>query len=215
MDVLGLFALGGALPSAMTGNTALLGLALGRAHLVAAAPPLCAGIGFVLGVMAAAAALHFAPFETAGRARGLVRLLGLEVILLAVFCFAWQVTGKPADLSLYILIVLAAASMGIQSVVAGQEGRPGITTVVFTSTLAAIVIAVTGALLASPRRLAFAAKRQMVMFAAYGFGAVLGGFLTCCAVQWVPWLPLGAALGALFLRRRRIQERPAVPGEGN
>ena len=55
MDALGFFALGGALPSAMTGNTALLGLALGQGHPVAAAPPFAAGLGFVLGAALAAA----------------------------------------------------------------------------------------------------------------------------------------------------------------
>src|SRR6202030_3379784 len=59
MDALGFFALGGALPSAMTGNPALLGLALGQPHPPAAAPPpFAAGLGFVLGAALAAAMLH-------------------------------------------------------------------------------------------------------------------------------------------------------------
>jgi uncharacterized membrane protein YoaK (UPF0700 family) len=61
MDAFGLFALGGALPSAMTGNTALLGLALGQGHPTAAAPPFAAGTGFVLGAALASALLHLHP----------------------------------------------------------------------------------------------------------------------------------------------------------
>ena len=47
MDAVGFFALGGALPSAMTGNTALLGLALGQGHPAAAAPPFAAAGGVI------------------------------------------------------------------------------------------------------------------------------------------------------------------------
>lgn len=86
--------------------------------------------------------------------------------------------------------------MGIQSVAAPQDGRPGVTTVVFTSTLTAIVIAVTGAVLGSPHRLGVAAKRQTFMFLAYGVGAVTGGFLTWRAIDAIPFLPLLAALAA-------------------
>jgi uncharacterized membrane protein YoaK (UPF0700 family) len=38
MDALAFFNLGEVFPSAMTGNTALLGLALGQGHLIAASP---------------------------------------------------------------------------------------------------------------------------------------------------------------------------------
>ena len=89
----------------------------------------------------------------------------------------------------------------IQSVAARQDGRPGVTTVVFTSTLTAIVIAVTDTVLGSPHRLGFAAKRQIFMFLAYGVGAVTGGFLTWRAIDAIPFLPLLAALAALCLHR--------------
>jgi Protein of unknown function (DUF1275) len=91
--------------------------------------------------------------------------------------------------------------MGIQSVAARQDGRPGVTTVVFTSTLTAIVIALTGAVLGSPRRLSFVAKRQIFMFLAYGLGAVTGGFFT--------WHALDAILPAAAGGPRR-----ALPASG-
>ena len=89
--------------------------------------------------------------------------------------------------------------MGVQSVAARQDNRPGVTTVVFTSTLTSIVIALTGAILRSPHRLAFAAKRQMFMFLAYGIGALAGGFLTLHAIDAIPFLPPAAALLGLWL----------------
>lgn len=201
MDAFGFFALNGALPSAMTGNTALLGLALGQGHPVAAAPPLAAGAGFVLGAALASALLHL-DLAKLSTSRTVAWLLAVEVCLLAGFLLAWQFAERPvAGLSLYVLILLGAAGMGIQSVAARQDGRPGVTTVVFTSTLTAIVIAVTGAVLGSPHRLGFAAKRQSFIFLAYGVGAVTGGFLTWRAIDAIPFLPLLTALAALCLHR--------------
>src|SRR6478672_5891852 len=84
MDALGFFALGGALPSAMTGNTALLGLALGQGHPASAAPPLAAGTGFVLGVALAAALLHLG-LTKLPTGRAVVRLLAVEAFLFACF----------------------------------------------------------------------------------------------------------------------------------
>ena len=89
--------------------------------------------------------------------------------------------------------------MGVQSVAARQDNRPGVTTVVFTITLTAFVIAATRAALGSPHRLGFAAKRQAFMFLAYGLGAVTGGFLTLRGIGVLPFLPLLASLAALGL----------------
>ena len=199
MDALGFFALGGALPSAMTGNTALLGLALGQGHPAAAAPPLAAGLGFVLGAALAAAMLHLGLNRLPVR-RGVAGLLAAEFCLLAGLLLAWQFIDRSAGgLPLYALILLGAAGMGVQSVAARQDNRPGVTTVVFTSTLTSIVISLTGAILRSPHRLGFAVKRQMFMFLAYGIGAVTGGFLTWHAIDAIPFLPLAAALLGLWL----------------
>jgi uncharacterized membrane protein YoaK (UPF0700 family) len=201
MDALGFFALGGALPSAMTGNTALLGLALGQGHPASAAPPFAAGTGFVLGVALAAALLHLG-LAKLPTGRAVVRLLAVEACLLAGFLLVWRFAAKPVGgLSLYVLILLGGAGMGIQSVAAREDGRPGVTTVVFTSTLTAIVIALTGAVLGSPHRFGFAAKRQIFIFLAYGVGAVTGGFLTWRAIDAMPFLPLLSSLAALCWHR--------------
>jgi uncharacterized membrane protein YoaK (UPF0700 family) len=209
MDAFGFFALGGALPSAMTGNTALLGLALGQGHPAAAAPPFVAGTGFILGAALASALLHLGLDKLSAR-RTVAWLLAVEACVLPGFLLAWQFADRPAaGLSLYILILLGAAGMGIQSVAARQDGRPGVTTVVFTSTLTAIVIALTGAVLGSPRRLSFVAKRQIFMFLAYGLGAVTGGFFTWHALDAIPFLPLLAALAALCLHR--VSDRTSPP----
>jgi uncharacterized membrane protein YoaK (UPF0700 family) len=213
LDALGFFALGGALPSAMTGNTALLGLALGQGHPASAAPPLAAGTGVVPGVALAAALLYFG-LANLSKGRAVVRLLAVEACLLAGFLLVWKfVGGAHEDLSLYLLILLAGAGMGIQSVAARQDDRPGVTTVVFTSTLTAIVISLTDAVLGSPHPLGFTAKRQVFIFLAYGAGAVTGGFLTKRAIDAMPFLPLLASLAALGLHwlSDRTTSKPTEP----
>lgn len=199
MDALGFFALGGALPSAMTGNTALLGLALGQGRFAAAAPPLAAGIGFALGAALAAALLHLGLALLAAR-RAAGWLLAVETGLLAGFLLLWLLGGRPlGGPELYILILLGAGAMGVQSVAARQDDRPGITTVVFTSTLTAIVIALTKAALAKPHRLGFAAKRQLFVYLGYALGAIAGGILTWSGIEAMAIVPPATALAALAL----------------
>jgi uncharacterized membrane protein YoaK (UPF0700 family) len=199
MDALGFFALGGALPSAMTGNTALLGLALGQGRFAAAAPPLAAGIGFALGAALATALLQrFFAGLPAHQAAG--RLLAVEAVLLVGFLLLWLLGGGPASgAGLYVLILLGAGGMGVQSVAAREDDRPGITTVVFTSTLTAIVIALTKALLTKPHRLGFAAKRQLFVYLGYALGAIAGGILTWSGIEAMAMIPPVATLAALGL----------------
>jgi uncharacterized membrane protein YoaK (UPF0700 family) len=199
MDALGFFALGGALPSAMTGNTALLGLALGQGHFAAAAPPLAAGIGFVLGAALATALLQLCLARlSVHRAAGW--LLAVEAVLLAGLLLLWLLGGRPASgAGLYVLILLGAGGMGVQSVAARQDDRPGITTVVFTSTLTAIVIALTKSVLAKPHRLGFAAKRQLFVYLGYALGAIAGGILTWSGIEAMAVIPPAATLAALGL----------------
>src|ERR1700674_2465812 len=84
MDALAFFNLGEVFPSAMTGNTALLGLALGHGHLIAGSRP-CVGVAVFLAGAAVAAAsvdlwLHKLPAP-----RTVCWLLALEACLLATF----------------------------------------------------------------------------------------------------------------------------------
>jgi uncharacterized membrane protein YoaK (UPF0700 family) len=199
MDAMGFFALGGALPSAMTGNTALLGLALGQGRFAAAAPPFAAGLGFMLGAALAAALLHLGLARLPSR-RPAGWLLAVETGLLAGFLLLWLLGGRPAGgPGLYTLILLGAGGMGVQSVVARRDDRPGITTVVFTSTLTAIVIAATTAVLSRPHRLGFAAKRQVFVYLGYALGAIAGGILSWRGIEAMAAIPPAAAVAALCL----------------
>ncbi len=200
MDALAFFSLGEIFPSAMTGNTALLGLALGQGRFVDASRPFVALAGFLLGAALAAASVDLW-LGKLPPPRAIWRLLAAETCLLAVFALAFQFMGQPSfGPWLYGLILVVASAMGVQSVAARLAARPGVTTVVFTSTLTSIVSAATSAMLRPPHRLPFAAKRQIGVFLAYGLGAALCGLLAARAP--IAFMPLAAVLAALGLNLR-------------
>jgi uncharacterized membrane protein YoaK (UPF0700 family) len=204
MDALAFLHLRQVFPSAMTGNTALFGVALGQGHLIAASRPFIAFAGFLIGAAAAAAGIDLW-LDGWPVSRAVRWLLALEACLLAVFAVVWQFADRPiAGAGLYGLIVLASSAMGIQSRTARLVDRPGITTVVFTSTLTAIATAATAGLLRRPHRLPYATKRQIGMFLVYGLGAVSGGLLAPEGAL-IAFLPFTSVVGAAALQWREAQ----------
>ena len=125
IDALAFFNLDQVFPSAMTGNTALLGLALGQGHLIEASRPFIAFAGFVAGAAVASASVELW-LHKFSISRAVCRLLALEACLLAAFALAWWFIDRPiTGVGLYGLIVAASSGMGIQSVAARLVGRPG------------------------------------------------------------------------------------------
>ena len=201
MDALAFFNLGEVFPSAMTGNTALLGLTLGQGHLIAASHPFVAFAAFIAGAAAASASVVLW-FDKLPAPRTVSWLLALEACLLAAFALAWQFIDHPiAGAGLYALIVVASSGMGIQSVAARLVGRSGITTVVFTSALTSIVTSVTEAMLRRPHRLPFTTMRQIGMFLIYGVGAGICGLLALQGT-WIAFLPFLAVIAAVGFYQR-------------
>jgi uncharacterized membrane protein YoaK (UPF0700 family) len=201
MDALAFLNLRQVFPSAMTGNTALLGVALGQGHLIAASRPLIAFAGFLIGAAVAAAGVDLW-FEGCPVSRAIRPLLALEACLLAAFAVVWQFADRPiAGVGLYTLIVSASSAMGIQSRTARLIDRPGITTVVFTSTLTAIATAAIAALLRRPHRLPFTTKRQIGMFLIYAVGAAVGGLLAPEGTS-IAFLPFVSVVCAAALQWR-------------
>ncbi|HTO78693.1 MAG TPA: YoaK family protein [Methylocystis sp.] len=200
MDALAFFNLGEVFPSAMTGNTALLGLTLGQGHLMAASRPFTAFAAFLVGGAVASAGVELWLREHPTSAAAW-RLLALEAFFLAVFALAWRSIDGPIEgFALYALIVAASSAMGIQSVAAHLVGRRGITTVVFTSTLTSIVSIATRALLRPPHSLPLVTARQIGMFLIYGVGAGVCGFFAAqqASIAVVPFLAVVAAAAVLW-----------------
>ena len=193
-DVLSFLALSHVFTSGMTGNTALLGLALGQGQIFTASHAACALAGFVLGLAGGALLSRRASHRV-----GLAALLALEALCLGIFCAIWFGFERPAEsAAIYLLIALSATGMGIQVVAARRINVPGIPTVVFTATLTNIVMAATDAV-ARRVPLSFEIKRMIGIFSIYLAGATLAGVLAARHLGVLAVLPLIAVLAALAI----------------
>lgn len=185
-DVIAFVKLQQVFTSAMTGNTALLGLAIGQGHVLAALNSAMALMGYTCGVMLGALV------RTRNGARDLIFTLLIEAVFLGVFVLLWHRFGFPENGHwLEAMIASSAMAMGVQSVAARKVNLEGIPTVVFTSTLTSIVTTLTHlGTRGSPPSL-FNTKRQSLAFALYGAGAVFTAFLL--------WTDLEVAIGVPLL----------------
>jgi uncharacterized membrane protein YoaK (UPF0700 family) len=198
VDVITFAKLGGILASAMTGNLAFMGYYLGRFSFASALGSAIALLGFVMGGSVG---------TLLGRGRGrdaaLRLLLAAEVVLLAGAVALWLATAHGVEsVSRYGVIVLLAVSMGLQSIVGKRVNLSNIPTVVFTSTLTNIVIALTE--MAASGRFSVPAdtRRQTVSFLLYFVGALAAGFAVHFHALVLIFLPLLAVGGALASQLR-------------
>ena len=200
-DVLAFMKLGHLFTSAMTGNTALLAIALGQGHVAAAGRSVTALLGFALGV-ALATVVDARRAQPSGPPIDPSRLLLLELLFLVSCTALWNASPEPIEGGvLYVVVLLSALSMGIQAVAARTVNVSGISTIVFTAGLIRIVTAVTGAVAgsassaASPPNMA----SELAAFLAYGCGALMVGVTASWQVSLVLWIPTVAVILALAL----------------
>jgi uncharacterized membrane protein YoaK (UPF0700 family) len=140
LDAIGYLGLGHVFTANMTGNTVLLGLALGQGQGVAALRSVVALGGFALGV-ATGATIMSKDRERMDWPPSVTTALFLEGIVLAIFSVAWHALSVPQWL--YALIALSAVAMGIQSAAVRRLRVPGIATTYITGTLTSFVTGVT------------------------------------------------------------------------
>jgi uncharacterized membrane protein YoaK (UPF0700 family) len=199
MDAIAFLTLGDVFTSAMSGNTILLGLAVGQGRMSAASHSLAAFVGYVAGV-----AVATLPLRTP--TRGVEWTLILEVLLLVAFAGLWTACGGPVSPpAAYALIVLSAIAMGLQGAVGRAIRIPGIPTVVITSTLTAIVAGLSERVLAGNRPvLAASTKQQIGTFLMYLASAIVTGFAVSRWHAVLPYFPLAAALGLVLGLRLRV-----------
>jgi len=197
LDVLGFLRLGPALMSAMTGNGALLGLAIGQHRLVAALHSLAAFVGFVVGVAGGAVLLDDAGDGWSPRVTVVV---SIEAVLLGAFALLWLTTGGPrSEVVIYALIVLASGGMGLQSAAVRQLRIPGVTTTFFTGTLTSIVTSAvrTAKPAEGSRKLPTSMLPQIVALGAYVGAAAVAGFAAAHGADSVALLPVVAVVVVL------------------
>jgi uncharacterized membrane protein YoaK (UPF0700 family) len=208
VDAIGYLGLGQIFVANMTGNTVLLGLALGQAQGQAALRALVALAGFVVGV-AAGAAIVGPGRERSAWTPAVTAALALELVVLAAFAVGWFLAdARPAGSAVYPLIALPSLAMGVQSAAVRRLGIPGVATTYITGTLTDL----TEGAIARLRPAVYAAvsegersgrtrpsARGLLLPAdvwlAYGAGAVIVGIM---AVRW-PSGVLSVPVGVLAL----------------
>jgi uncharacterized membrane protein YoaK (UPF0700 family) len=142
-----------------TGNTVLLGIAVGQWDGAAMARTGVALAGFCVGVLLGALALRGRD-RTWGAAIASVVLA--EAIVLATAAALWEPAG------VHLLIALGALALGLQSAAAEHLGVPGVTTTFVTGTLTRIMRRVAG-------ERGGPAVTPALVWLAYLAGAIAGG----------------------------------------
>lgn len=197
-DVLSFLRFGDVFTSAMTGNTALLVIAIGQGHLLAASHALTALLGFTLGAALAALPGAFEHATRGPRAR-LLRLLLIEIACLGGGAALWSLGHYSLDSrTIFPVILLSALSMGIQGVAARIINSSGISTIVFTSVLISIMTSLIETFSHRDDKAPVGRVRpHLGSFGAYALGGLLAGALVTAQVQILVWIPMAAVIAAL------------------
>ncbi len=203
LDAIGYLGLGHVFTANMTGNTVLLGLALGQEQGVAALRSVVALGGFALGVTTGVTIMS-KDGERLDWPPSVTTALFLEGIVLAIFSVAWH--ALSVSQWLYALIALSAVAMGIQSAAVRRLKVPGIATTYITGTLTSFVSGVTSrtrhAGAASARCAASSPEMnwehrvglQAAVFMTYVLAAVLSGYAQTRAPSVATISPVVAVL---------------------
>jgi uncharacterized membrane protein YoaK (UPF0700 family) len=139
IDAIGYLALGHVFTANMTGNAVLLGIAAGQGQGLAATRSLVALAAFVMGVVLGAVLAHRTGTEASSHRAFLGPALA-EAVALAAFALVFHLPAFPrTQATLYALIGLSAAAMGIQSAAVRRLNLPGIATTVITTTITSLV----------------------------------------------------------------------------
>ena len=192
-DAAGFVGVGHVFTSNMTGNTVLLGIAIGQGHLAEAVRSLYVIIVFMLGVALAARLARSVVDEDWPRIAA--KLIGLEKIVLLLFALGWTFTPRHIEAWNDVLLAFLAVAMALQSVAWTRLRAPGVGTTAITSTITALAMGVVSLALpdtgeTSSARVGFHAG----VVALYCLGAAASGFLILHLTGLAGWVPIAAAV---------------------
>jgi uncharacterized membrane protein YoaK (UPF0700 family) len=141
VDAISYFGLAHVFTANMTGNTVLLGLALGQGQGLAAIRSVFALVGYMAGV-ALGVMIMGGSSSSIDANRFVPRALLAEGLVLTMFTVTWHVPALArTPISKPALIVLSAIAMGIQSAAVRKLKLPGIVTTFITGTITSLVTA--------------------------------------------------------------------------
>jgi uncharacterized membrane protein YoaK (UPF0700 family) len=207
IDAISYLGLGHVLTANMTGNIVLLGLALAQGEVLAALRSVIALIGFAVGVFVGAIIVE-RDSEPAEWPPVVTAALALETIILGIFAAICYLIGSTHASVIYLLIILLALAMGIQSAAVRRLGVPGIATTYITGTLTSLMIDLLGWLRliiaqlpvlksteqGSVERIPWDQRVGLLagVLTLYCLGALAGGILQVHSSALAPLFPLAA-----------------------
>jgi uncharacterized membrane protein YoaK (UPF0700 family) len=209
LDAISYLGLGRVFTAMMTGNTVLLGLALAQGEVLAALRSILALIGFAIGAFVGAIIVE-RESEPAEWPAAVTAALAFETMILIIFAASFTLFGNTHQGIVYLLIILSAFAMGVQSAAVRRLGVPGIATTYITGTLTSLMIDLLGWLRSIAARLPVSRTAgsnnvekipwdQRVSLLAgvvtlYCFGALIGGILQVYSAPLAPLFPLGTVI---------------------
>ena len=197
LDAVTFVRLGKVFSSVITGNLALLGIAVGHREAALALDAGLALAGYAAGVMLGALIAGTPQLGQPVWPARVSYALAVETGLIAAFSGGWLAAGgHPAGASRLALLLLAAAAMGLQSAAVRRLGQ--ISTTYLTSTLTALF---TGLAL---RQMPEGAGRSTAILVTAVAGAALGTLAALYAEGWVPaavLIPIAVVLTGSLWRR--------------
>ncbi|HEY7321980.1 MAG TPA: YoaK family protein [Candidatus Binatia bacterium] len=228
LDAISYLGLGHVFTAMMTGNTVLLGLALAQGEVLAALRSILALMGFAMGVFLGAIIVERESEPTEWPA-AVTAALVFETVILVVFAAIFMLLGNSNAGIVYLLILLSALAMGMQSAAVRRLGVPGIATTFITGTLTSLMVDLLGWLRSIAARLPVSSSASVNrveripwdqrvgllagVIALYCFGALIGGVLQVHSPPLAPLFPLGAVMLVVInamIRQRRREYSPSL-----
>jgi uncharacterized membrane protein YoaK (UPF0700 family) len=203
-------------------------LALAQGEVLAALRSILALIGFAIGAFVGAIIVE-RESEPAEWPAAVTAALAFETMILIIFAASFTLFGNTHQGIVYLLIILSAFAMGVQSAAVRRLGVPGIATTYITGTLTSLMIDLLGWLRSIAARLPVSRTAgsnnvekipwdQRVSLLAgvvtlYCFGALIGGILQVYSAPLAPLFPLGTVILVVVnavIRQRHQQHRPSL-----
>ena len=130
----------GVFASVQTGNTVLLGLAIGSGKIFQALVSLVAITGYIGGVTLGARIVDPTPVTQKIWSKAVTKAFIMEVLVLLLLAIVgFSAGGKPSGLVLYTIIVLATVAMGIQGAAVRALGVSDVSTTYITGTWTGLI----------------------------------------------------------------------------
>jgi uncharacterized membrane protein YoaK (UPF0700 family) len=202
VDVMSYYRLGNVFTANMTGNTILLGLSIGQGNVASSLQRMAALAGFFSGALIGA---YIIENTKRGWSHYITLSVAIETLIIFVLVVIWIKEEKITNnYVLYVSIILAGISMGIQSATIRHLNIPGIITTFLTGTITSLGMSTVKGIksgfkkkikkefpeLPVPKNLEQRIELQAVVFFAYAGTAVLTGWLEFHHAHFLPFLPL-------------------------